>query len=62
MNRTWKKKDAKSTYNGEGSLQPMGQVVTSHQTKQKEVCGTDIQKFYHTLVPNNSSTKEDKIA
>ena len=25
-----------------GSLHPMGQVVTPHQTKQKEVCGTNI--------------------
>ena len=25
-----------------GSLHPMGQVVTPHQTKKKEVCGTDI--------------------
>ena len=44
-----------------GSLHPMGQVVTPHQTKKKEVCGTDIQKFNHTSDQNNSSTKEDKI-
>ena len=43
-----------------GSLHPMGQVVTPHETKKKEVCGIDIQRFYHTLVPSNSSTKEDK--
>ena len=62
MNKTWKKKDVESTSNGEGSLHPIGQVVTPHQTKQKEVCGTNIHNFYHTLVPNNSSTKEDKIS
>ena len=45
-----------------GSLFPIGQVVTPHPTKKKEVCGTDIYKFYHTLVPNNSSIEEDKIA
>ena len=45
-----------------GSLHPMGQVVTPHQTKQKDVCGTDIHMFCHTSVPNNSGTKEDKIA
>ena len=45
-----------------GSLYPMGQVVTPHQTKQKEVCGTNIQKIYHTSVPNNRSIEEDKLA
>ena len=45
-----------------GSLHPMGQVVTPHQTKEKEVCGTDIYKLYHTSIPNNSSIEEDKIA
>ena len=25
-----------------------------------EVCGTNIQNFYHTLVPRNSSAKEDR--
>ena len=45
-----------------GSLHPMGQVVTPHQKKKKEVCGTDIQMFYHTLVPRNSSTKKDRSA
>ena len=44
-----------------GSLHLMGQVVTPHQTKQKEVCGTDIYRFYHRSVPNDSSTEEDKI-
>ena len=34
-----------------GSLHPMDQVVTLHQTKQKEVCGTDIYKSYRTLAP-----------
>ena len=45
-----------------GSLHPMGQVVRPNQTKQKEACGTDIYKFYHTSIPNNSSTEEDKLA
>ena len=44
-----------------GSLHPMGQVVTPHQTKKKEVCGIDIYKFYHTSIPKNSRTKEEKL-
>ena len=45
-----------------GSHQPMGQVVTFHQTKKKKVCGTNIQKLYHTSIPNNRSTEEEKLA
>ena len=41
-----------------GSLHPMGQVVTPHQTKKKEVCGTNIHMLYHTSIPRNSSTKK----
>ena len=43
-----------------GSLHPMGQVVTPHQTKQKEVCGIDVHMFYYTSVPSNTSAKEDR--
>ena len=45
-----------------GSLHPMGQVVTPHQTKQKEVCGSDIYKLYHTSVPSIRSTEKEKLA
>ena len=33
------------THQMEGSLHLIGQVVTPHQTKQKEVYGTNIEKY-----------------
>ena len=35
----------KEAHQMEGSLHLIGQVITLHPTKQKKVCGTDIQCF-----------------
>ena len=45
------REDMEATHQMEGSLHLIGQVVTPHQIKQREVCKTDIQMLYHTSVP-----------
>ena len=64
MRWTWRGKRKMLRVNPmeKGSLHPMSQVVTPHQTKKKEVCGIDIHKLYHTSIPKNRSTKEEKLA
>ena len=46
----------------EGSLHLKGQVVTPHQTKQREVYGTDIQILYHTSIPRQENIAKEELA
>ena len=54
MNKTWKRNEDCSTSNGEGSLHPMGQEITPHQTKQSRVMWDwYLKDIYHKLVPKD---------